>query len=81
MEKEMTIHMVISCMKDFTHTYSEYSGDIYKREAMCLEKQMCYMMLPPKKEDLLAGGRQSCQSVSVPRVPITVPAITVMRPL
>lgn len=57
MEKEMTIHMVISCMKDFTHTYSEYSGDIYKREAMCLEKQMHYMMLPPKKEDLLAGRK------------------------
>lgn len=53
----MTTHQAIMHMKEFTRIHSDFSDDIYMREAMCLKKQLEYTMLPPKDDDYLAGRK------------------------
>lgn len=56
-DNSMPPHRAIACMKEFTEIHDKFPDNIYKREALCLEKQILYTMLTPEKEELLVGRK------------------------
>lgn len=47
----------IEYMLKFTDTYKANSGNIYRREAECVNVQLSYLMLPVRPQDLIAGRK------------------------
>ena len=47
----------IECMMRFTKTYEANSGNIYEREARCIDVQLSDLLLPVRAGDLIAGRK------------------------